>query len=166
MNMVSNRARVLWPVGVGLAGAILLMAVYFGIVSLAESPGHAIELFWQDRFIVIPIVLGFGIQAALYTILKKRLYVSITSSGPSGSLMGAGGTTSAVAMAACCAHHVADALPFLGLTAAAAFLAQYRTAFMLVGLGTTGLGITVMLIILYRARRHALLHLMPALEVR
>jgi hypothetical protein len=30
---------------------------------------------------------------------------------------------------------VADILPILGLTAAATFLAQYRTAFMLVGLG-------------------------------
>ena len=166
MNMVSSRTRALWPIGAGLAGAILLTSVYFGIVSLAESPQHAVELFWQDRYIVFPIILGFGVQAALYTILKKRLYVPVASAGPSGPLMGAGGATSTAAMVACCAHHVADVLPILGLTAAAAFLAQYRTAFMLVGLGTTMLGIAVMLIILYRARRHALKHFMPALEVQ
>jgi len=67
--------------------------------------------------------------------------------------MGAGGTTSTVAMVACCAHHVTDVLPILGLTAAAAFLAQYRTAFMLVGLGMNLVGIAVMLVILVRERR-------------
>jgi hypothetical protein len=165
MNRISSRARVLWPVGVGFAGAILLTAVYFGVVSLAESPQHAVELFWQDRLIVMPIIVGFGIQAALYTILKKRLFVPVSSVGPSGPLVGAGGTTSTLAMVACCAHHVADVLPVLGLTAAAAFLAQYRTAFMLVGLSTTVLGIVIMLIILFRARRQALMHFTPALEV-
>jgi hypothetical protein len=166
MNMTSSRARVLWPAGASLAGATLLTAVYFGVVSLAESPRHAVELFWQDRLIVTPILLGFGVQAALYTILRKRLYVPVASSGPSGPLLGAGGASSTVAMVACCAHHAADVLPFLGLTAAAAFLAQYRTAFMLIGLGTTVLGIVVMLIIFYRARRHALKHFMPALEAQ
>ena len=163
--MTSSRARVLWPVGTGLAGAVLLTAVYFGVVSLAESPKHAAELFWQDRLIVVPIILGFGIQVALYTILKKRLYVPSTSSGPSGPLIGAGGATSTVAMVACCAHHIADVLPILGLTAAAAFLAEYRVAFMLVGMGTTVLGIAIMLFILFRARRLAVRRLVPALDL-
>jgi hypothetical protein len=59
-------------------------------------------------------------------------------------------------MAACCAHHVTDVLPILGLTAAATFLAQYRTAFMLVGLGITLVGITVMLVILLKEWRKAM----------
>lgn len=152
--------------GAGLAGAILLTVVYIGVVSLAESPKHAVELFWQDRLIVTPIVLGFGVQAALFTILKKRLYVPVASSRASGPLMGASGATSTVAMMACCAHHVADVLPILGLTAAAAFLAQYRTAFMLAGLGMTTLGIAVMLHILVKERRRAILHPEPILEVQ
>jgi hypothetical protein len=133
-----------------------LMAVYFGLVSWAEGPQHAVDLFWQDRFIVIPIVVGFGTQMALYVILKKRLFVPVAEAGPSGVLAGAGGTTSTVAMVACCAHHVTDVLPFLGLTAAATFLAEYRIAFMLVGLGTTIVGIVVMLVILFRERRKAI----------
>jgi hypothetical protein len=60
---------------------------------------------------------------------------------------------STVAMVACCAHHVTDVLPILGLTAAAAFLAEYRMPFMLIGLGTTLLGIVVMLVILLKERR-------------
>jgi hypothetical protein len=59
-------------------------------------------------------------------------------------------------MVACCAHHVTDVLPILGMTAAATFLARYRTPFMLSGLGMTIAGIIIMLVILNWARRKAL----------
>jgi hypothetical protein len=153
---MSTRKRFLLPPAVGVMGAALLTGLYFGIVSWAESPRHAVELFWEDRWIVFPIILGFGVQAGLYTILKMRLFVPVASTGPSGPMMGAGGTTSTVAMIACCAHHVTDVLPILGLTAAATFLAQYRIAFMLVGLGTTLIGILMMLFILFKERRKAI----------
>lgn len=148
--------RILWPLGAAFAGSGLLALLYFGIVSWAESPQHALDLFWEDRRIVIPIILGFGVQAALYVILKKRLFVPVTHTGSSAALTGAGGGMSTVAMVACCAHHVTDVLPILGLTAAAAFLADYRIAFMLVGLGTTILGIIYMLVILMKERQKAL----------
>jgi hypothetical protein len=151
--------RVLWPLGFGFTGSAFLTGVYFGIVAWAESPQHAVDLFWEERWIVIPILLGFGVQVALYIIIKKRLFVPVVNAGPSGVLTGAGGATSTAAMVACCAHHITDVLPILGLTAAAAFLAEYQTAFMLVGLGTTLVGIVVMLVILCRERRKAMRHL-------
>src|SRR5574341_366282 len=86
--------RIVWPVGAGIGGMVLLMAVYCGIVSWAESPQHAVDLFWEDRWIVIPIMVGFGIQSALYVILKKRLFIPVADAGPSGALTGAGGATS------------------------------------------------------------------------
>jgi len=156
MRVIDGHERIVWPLGAGLLASGSLSLVYFAIVSWAESPHHAVQLFWDDRWIVIPIVAGFGIQAALYTILRKRLYFPAASAGPSGPMLGAGGATSAVAMAACCAHHVTDFLPILGLTLAATFLAQYRTVFMLVGLATTLAGIGVMMRILLRERRRAL----------
>ncbi len=162
--MSFSTKRIVWPLIAGIGGALLLSTVYMGIVSLAESPKHAVELFWQDRWIVIPIIVGFGVQAALYIVLRKRLFVPEASEGHSGKLMGAGGATSTLAMVACCAHHVTDALPVLGLTAAAAFLAQYRTLFMLIGLGTTLVGIAVMSVILLRERRKAVRLLAPAME--
>lgn len=161
---MTKRKRIAWPITAGLTGAGLLTLLYFGIVSWAEGPQHAVELFWQDRWIVMPIILGFGVQAALYIILKKRLFVPVVSTGASGALTGAGGSMSTMAMVACCAHHVTDVLPILGLTAAAAFLAEYRIAFMLLGLGTTLLGIVVMLTILYKERRKAIQMLLPAME--
>lgn len=161
---MTKRKRIFLPVAIGLLGALFLTALYFGIVSWAESPEHALELFWQDRWIVTPIILGFGVQAGLYTILKKGLFLPVASMGASGPLTGAGGATSTLAMVACCAHHVTDVLPILGLTAAAAFLADYQIYFMLLGLGTTIIGIIVMLIILVRARRKALQHLGMKME--
>ncbi len=152
---MSKFARYSLPIGAGLAGSAFLFGLYLGLVSWAESFQHAIEFFWQDRWIVLPIILGFGVQVALYVILKKRLFMPVASVGPSGAMTGASGATSTIAMAACCAHHITDVLPILGLTAAATFLAEYRTAFMLVGLGTTLVGIAVMLVIMFRERRKA-----------
>lgn len=165
-----NRQRILWPLGAGLAGAIFLTMVYFVIVSWAESPQHALDLFWQERWIVIPLILGFGVQMALYTILKKRLFVPsglevMAGMGPSGALTGAGGATSTAAMVACCAHHVTDVLPIVGLTAAATFLAEYQTLFMLIGLGTTLVGIAIMVFILVKERRKSIQQFMTMTQV-
>ncbi len=156
---MSTSKRILWPLIAGLAGSIFLAGLYFGLVSWAESPQHALDLFWEERWIVIPIIVGFGVQMALYTILKKRLFVPISDTWSSGAITGASGTTSALAMVACCAHHVADVLPILGLTAAATFLAEYQTAFMLVGLITTYVGIAVMIYILIRERNKVIEHM-------
>ncbi len=152
-TLYGKQKRILIPLGASFIGVVFLTAVYFGIVSWAESPRHALDFFWQDRWIVIPIILGFGIQVGLYTILKLRLFIPMNSMGSSGPVVGASGTTSAIAMVACCVHHVTDVLPILGLTAAATFLAKYRLAFMGVGLGTTFLGIGYMLFLLLRERR-------------
>lgn len=148
-----------------MAGAIFLTGLYFGIVSWAESPRHAADLFWEDRWIVLPIILGFGIQTALYVILKEQLFIPIARAGPSGKVTGASGGLSTAAMVACCAHHVTDVLPILGLTAAATFLARYRIAFMLTGLGMTLVGILFMLNILFRERRKAVEKLKLTSEV-
>ncbi|MHB1449064.1 MAG: hypothetical protein ACYC6E_13045 [Bellilinea sp.] len=170
---MKSRFRPFIPFGVGILGVIVLAGIYFGIVSWAESPQHALDLFWEDRWLVIPILMGFGIQAALYSVLKLRLYIptytnaqtqSTDSHAPAAS-MGAGGATSTVAMVACCAHHVTDVLPILGLTAAATFLAQYRTAFMAVGLGSNLIGIGVILVTIFRARRLVMQHLQASVNL-
>lgn len=171
-TLTLKQKKTLLPIGAGLIGAVLLTALYFGIVSWAESPAHAAEFFWQDRWIVFPIIIGFGVQAALYTILKLRLYLPVTKPWTdgrthfpaTGTSMGASGTTSTVAMVACCAHHVTDVLPILGLTATATFLAEYRLLFMGVGLGTTLLGISYMAYLIIRERRKVMPLLFNALQ--
>jgi hypothetical protein len=141
------------PVAAGTLGALFLAGLYLGIVALAQGWNHAIVLFWQDKALVAPIVAGFGIQVGLYTFIRVGLHAAARGMW---TLTGAGVGTSTVAMVACCAHHVADVLPILGLTAAATFLAAYQVAFMLVGLGTTLLGIGLMLVIIAREQRRTI----------
>jgi hypothetical protein len=135
-----------------------LMAVYLGIVSLAESPQRAVELFREDKAFVIPIMLGFGAQVGLYTLLKKGLYLP-AGVPAGGATTAASGGISTMAMAACCAHRVADVLPLVGLSAAAAFLANWKIPFLVVGLISNLIGIAVMLRLIFKARRRATAHL-------
>lgn len=154
--MSLSQKRIVLPLAAGIGGTLLLASVYLGIMSVAEGTQLAFKLFWVDRWLIIPILVGFGIQAALYTILRKQLFLPISNTAHTGKLMGASGATSTFAMIACCAHHVADTLPLLGLTAAATFLGQYRTLFLYIGLATTVIGIAIMLFVLFQERRKAL----------
>jgi copper chaperone CopZ len=135
----------------GLVGAAGLLILYLGLVSLAEGWTHAVELFVEDAWIVGPILIGFGVQVSMYTYLKTVIHAAAKGTG---ALAGAGGGTSTAAMVACCAHHVTDVLPLLGLSAAATFLADYRIPFMLVGLVTNLIGISVIGYLIVRERRH------------
>ncbi len=133
----------------GLLGTLGLMALYLGLVSWAEGWAHAVELMLEDAWIVAPILAGFGVQVGLYTYLKTVVHAA---GHGTGAMAGAGGGTSTVAMVACCAHHVTDVLPLLGLSAAATFLADYRIPFMVVGLVTNLIGIGVMIYVILKER--------------
>ncbi|MCL4294490.1 MAG: cation transporter [Anaerolineae bacterium] len=139
------------PLLFSLLGMAGLMILYLAIVSLAEGWTHAVELMIGDAWLVGPIMVGFGVQVGLYTYLKTAIHAATQGAG---ALTGAGGGTSTAAMVACCAHHVADVLPLLGLSAAATFLADYRIPFMLVGLATNLIGIGVISFLILRQRRH------------
>ncbi len=147
-------SRLRWPLLAGLLGALGLAALYLGIVSLAESWEHALDLFREDAPFVIPIILGFGIQVGLFTHMKLGLHLP-DGMRTAGALTGTAGGTSTLAMVACCAHHVTDVLPLVGLSAAAVFLAEYRVWFMAVGLITNLIGILVMVRLLRRDRSRA-----------
>ncbi len=136
-----------------LLGSSLIAGVYFGILTWAQGWDYAASQFTLNRWYVIPIWVAFGIQAALYSILRFRLFIPTTNTDHAGALMGTSGGTSVTAMVACCLHHVTDVLPILGLSAAATFLTRYQRPFMLVGLGTEIIGIIIMLVVLYRERQ-------------
>jgi hypothetical protein len=164
--------RYLIPPVAFLLGASLVAGIYFGILILAQGRDAALSIFLSNQWYVIPIWTTFGIQAALYSILRFRLFIPTTSPGHTGALtpltgvMGTSGGTSVTAMVACCLHHVTDVLPVLGLSTAATFLTRYQRPFMLVGLGLNILGIIVMLIILYGEYRKVqpVQKLQPVLE--
>ncbi len=160
--------RYLIPVGAFLLGSTFIASIYFGLLTWAQGWTSALSLFQVNRWYIIPIWITFGIQSALYAILRFRLFVPTTSTSHTGALMGTSGGTSVIAMVACCLHHVTDVLPVLGISAAATFLTRYQRLFMLIGLGMNIIGIIVMLTILYREykRTQPLQNLQPALEIK
>jgi hypothetical protein len=145
--------RYLIPLIAFLLGSSLIAGVYFGILIWAQGWEYASKQFLLNRWYVLPIWIGFGIQAALYSILRFRLFIPTTTTGHASAMLGTSGGTSVTAMVACCLHHVTDVLPILGLSAAATFLTRYQRPFMLVGLGLNMIGIVVMLVVLYRERQ-------------
>lgn len=151
--------RYLIPSGAFLLGAALMAGVYFGILTWAQGWRYTAGDFLTNRWYLVPIWAAFGIQAALYSILRFRLFIPVHTTGPAGAMtpvtgvMGTSGGTSATAMVACCIHHVTDVLPILGLSAAAGFLTRYQRPFMLIGLSLEIIGVLVMLVVLYRERQ-------------
>lgn len=126
-------------VAAGIVGAGALLLVYLGIITLAQGVDHAIQQLATDAFFVGLIALGFGTQVALFVELRAvdrhhRASAAVTAAGTG---------TSAAAMLACCAHHLVDLLPLVGLSAAAVFLNAYKTPLFLVGIAMNVVGIIV-----------------------
>ena len=145
--------RYLIPMLALIFGTTFIAGIYFGILAWAQGWEYASKQFLFNRWYVVPIWVGFGIQAAVYSILRFRLFTRSTTTGHTGLMLGTSGGTSVAAMAACCIHHVTDVLPILGLSAAASFLTRYQRPFMLIGLAMNLIGISAMLFVLYRERQ-------------
>ena len=143
-------SRVL-PLLAATAAAASLVGLYVGLVTWAQGPGHARGLLWDDRYFVAAIASGFGAQVGLYVYLRRLLSLRARGSAAAGTVAGTG--TSTAAMLACCAHHVTEALPVLGLSGVAIFLGDYRVPLMLAGISVNGAGVLFMLRLVYLERR-------------
>ena len=141
--------RAALSIAIGLAGAVALVGFYLVIVSWAQGPEHALELLWGDRVFVGLISAGFGTQVGLFAYLRL---LQRAMARESVALAGAGTATSSVSMVACCAHHLADVFPIVGLSGLAVFLVEFRTPLMVLGVATNVVGIVVMLRQLRRIR--------------
>jgi hypothetical protein len=134
--------------GAGLLTALALLAFYLSVITVAQSWDHAVQQLTADAWFVGAISIGFGLQMALFTYLRG-LHAGATSGGVAAST-----GTSTVAMLACCAHHLTDVLPILGLSGAAIFLSQYKTPLLWLGIAMNLAGILYLLRRLLRERRH------------
>jgi len=126
----------------GLLGGVGLISFYLLVMSLASgSWSYTLENLWQLRLWVGALVLGFSVQVGLYSYLKSCSVGSGVTTGAAAT----GVTTSSVAMLACCAHHITDILPILGLSAATLFLTKYQNLFFALGIASNLMGIFIML---------------------
>ena len=143
MQKLNNAQKVIIS---GVMGSFGLLLVYFTIVSLAQSFSHAVTQFLSLSYLLVPLVIGFAAQVSLFS--YSRLFIKAIHQGSTS--VGASGGVSTVSIIACCAHHLTDFAPFIGFTAAAVFLTAYQTFFIVVGLFSNVIGITVMLAIMQK----------------
>lgn len=139
MSGVSSRPLPIQPIAFGGIAAATLFALYLGLISLAQGWEHATELLAEDLWFVLPIMLGFGTQVGLFTYLRM-----LRASASAGGVAASTGTSTA-AMLACCAHHLVDVLPVIGLSGAALLLGAYKAQLLWLGLGMNLAGVAYLL---------------------
>lgn len=138
------------PLSAAVLGAIALLGMYFGILTLANSLGHAVDQFLLMWPWFTVLVVGFGVQTGLYTYIRRVQKIHHISALASKKGITATGGVSTTAMVACCAHHLSDVLPIIGLTGAALFFSDYQRIFLLMGILSNAVGITLMLHLIQR----------------
>lgn len=126
----------------GVIGASVLLALYFTIVTLAQSFSHAFETFRQLWLWISALVVGFGAQVGIYYYIHASL---MQRQAEATASVAAAGGMSTTAMIACCAHHLSDVLPLIGLSAAAVVLVKYQLLFIIMGVLSNIVGIVFML---------------------
>lgn len=123
-----------------LAGTFGLLALYFLSMRLLAGSWEAAFSQFQSLWIyMVPLSLGFGVQVGLYRNIKQLNY------GVHRMTMAGSTTTSTIGMVACCAHHLTDVLPILGLSAISIFLVNYQIPLLIVGLFSNVIGIIYLL---------------------
>lgn len=133
-------ARVtLSPFITGIMSAAGMLAFYGAVTSLVSGTAYAARQFVNAWYWIAPLAAGFGLHVGLYRWIRIR-----ARSAGVGAVAGSA-VTSGGAMAACCAHRLAEVFPLLGLSSAAAFLGQYQSAFFALGLASNLGGIAHLL---------------------
>jgi len=138
------------PVLYGALASAILLGVYFAILTLVSGWSFAQSQFAQYWYFIMSLVVGFGIQIALYQYLKGLVY----SGQGMGKVVGVSGTTSTAAMISCCAHYLVNLLPVLGVTGIVTFVAQYQVELFWVGILSNVVGIGYMANRIMKFRNH------------
>lgn len=133
---------------IGFIAGSFLLALYFLILSVASSFSHAIEQFSQMWYWILLLTAGFGLQVGLYFFIRASFRLKQMTS-PTAVVATSGGI-SAGSMVACCLHYLVNVLPLIGLAAATVFLTKYQLLFIVVGILSNLIGITIMLEIIQK----------------
>ena len=134
MNAQTALAR---PSGFGALAFGMMLAVYFGALTLVSGWSFTVSQFSEFWYYIVPLAAGFGIQVALYLQLRQV----ISRSKDTGTVLAASGTTSTAAMISCCAHYLTNVAPVLGATGLVAFAAQFQVELFWIGLAFNAAGI-------------------------
>ena len=128
-----------------LLGSFGLLAFYYVLLLIVTKDlTHPFTQFLEFQPWMSILIIGFGVQAGLYSLLKRGFRLNPTQKKDTKVAATAGGAMSGMSMVACCAHHAVDVLPILGVTGAAIFLTEYQKKFLILGVFANALGILYM----------------------
>ncbi len=149
---MNGQIAVARPTGFGALAFGLLLAVYFGALTLVSGWSFTVNQFSEFWYFIVPLAAGFGIQVSLFVRLRQVVH----RAKESGAVVAASGTTSTAAMISCCAHYLANVAPVLGATGLVAFVAQFQVELFWIGLLFNLAGIAYVASRLFNAsREHA-----------
>lgn len=131
----------------GFGAGILGLSIFYYLLLflVTKDPQHPFTQFSLFQPWMSLLILGFGVQVGLYWLLRKGFRLSLQEKQDAVLAAGTGTAVSGMAMVACCAHHLVEILPILGLSAAALFLSEYQQELLLFGVFANVVGIMIML---------------------
>lgn len=158
--MERKNSKNFFPYLIGAAASSGLILFYLAIMTLTADWFYARMQFEEFRWWIIALSIGVGVQATLFTILKRGLRQKEKKAARSA--LAASGGISTASMAACCLHHITDVIPVLGFPLLAAALQKYQVYFFLFGVLSNVYGILVMLRMM---AKHEMIRWKPFLRV-
>lgn len=150
--------KTLLPIVAGIIASLAMIGMYLAILTLFQGWKHALDQFAADRWVVLLVAFGFGVQIGLYTYLRIQIHAAQATGATAATGVGTG--TSTLGMVACCAHHLTDLAPLVALTGASglsgaiAFLNEWKYPFIALGLIVNASGIVVTLQTIRKSRNH------------
>ena len=121
----------------GAFAVAALLGAYFGVLTLVSGSDFALSQFAEFWPYVVTLAVGFGAQVGLYlhlralTAHRHQAHCAVAVSG----------TTSTVAMLACCTHYLANVLPLLGAAGLVTLAAEYQVQLFWIGLAFNAAGL-------------------------
>ncbi len=148
---IKNKLTFLKGFLLGIGG--LSLFYYLILLAVTKDFEHPIYQFKLYQPWMSILIVGFGIQVGLYLLLRRGFRLNLSQKKETKLAAGTGGAMSGVSMAACCAHHIADVTPILGLTGAAVFLTEYQKELLILGVIANLIGVAYMLWIIAGKKR-------------
>ncbi|PJC45348.1 hypothetical protein CO037_02015 [Candidatus Pacearchaeota archaeon CG_4_9_14_0_2_um_filter_30_8] len=121
---------------IGILSGLGLIAFYLGVISIFKGFSFAIMNLRSLWYLIFPLAIGFGIQIGLFISIKNH-----------AKFTGSVATTGAISggsMIACCSHFLLNIIPIAGVSGLAVFLVEYQPWFLVFGILSNIVGITLM----------------------
>ena len=114
----------------GVSAALVLLGLYVGVLTALSGWNFTISQFNEFWPFMVALASGFGLQVGLFLRLRQLTAIHHHAN----HVVAASGTTSTVAMLACCTHYLANVLPVLGAVGLVSMVAQYQVQLLWIGL--------------------------------